>query len=177
VSVALEVLEEVSGTQSVGTRWIIAASLLWGSWCRRCLLPDVGVDLTGVNRLLACTWCRSSELLLSSNRSGSIGVLTLLTLFICFSILWWYIRRDGQDLAIQGFELFSRIVRGDRCVGDLKRKTVWRRLLVQPTVVGRSKRSTKLFENTALACGVFGLLVDRAGFVEVIPTAFHDLES
>jgi hypothetical protein len=38
--------------------------------------------------------------LLSSNSSGSIGVLTLLTLFICFSILWRYIRRDDQDLAI-----------------------------------------------------------------------------
>jgi hypothetical protein len=38
--------------------------------------------------------------LLSSSSSGSIGVLTFLTLFICFSILRWYIRRDGQDLAI-----------------------------------------------------------------------------
>jgi hypothetical protein len=38
--------------------------------------------------------------LLSSDGSGSIGVLTLLALLVCFSILWWYIRRDGQDLAI-----------------------------------------------------------------------------
>jgi hypothetical protein len=38
--------------------------------------------------------------LLSSDGSGSIGVLTLLTLFICFSILRWYVRRDDQDLAI-----------------------------------------------------------------------------
>jgi hypothetical protein len=37
--------------------------------------------------------------------------------------------------------------------------------------VGRSKRSAKLLENTTLACGVFGLLVDRAGFIEVIPAA------
>jgi hypothetical protein len=38
--------------------------------------------------------------LLSSNSSGSISVLTLLALFICVSILRWYIRRYGQDLAI-----------------------------------------------------------------------------
>jgi hypothetical protein len=38
--------------------------------------------------------------LFSSDGSGSIGVLTLLTLFICFSILRWYVRRDDQDLAI-----------------------------------------------------------------------------
>jgi hypothetical protein len=38
--------------------------------------------------------------LLSSDGSGSISVLTLLTLLICFSILRRYIRRDDQDLAI-----------------------------------------------------------------------------
>jgi hypothetical protein len=38
-------------------------------------------------------------------------------------------------------------------------------------MVGRSKRSTKLLEDTTLACDVFGLLVDRAGFVEMIPAA------
>jgi hypothetical protein len=38
-------------------------------------------------------------------------------------------------------------------------------------VVGRSKRPAKLLEDTTLVCGVFGLLVDRARFVEVIPTA------
>jgi hypothetical protein len=54
-------------------------------------------------------------------------------------------------------------------VGDLERKAVRRRLLVQPAVVGRRKRSAELLEDTTLACGVFGLLVDRAGFVEVIP--------
>jgi hypothetical protein len=56
-------------------------------------------------------------------------------------------------------------------VGDLERKAVRRRLLVQPTAVGRSKRSTKLLEDVTLACSVFGLLVDRAGFVEMIPAA------
>jgi hypothetical protein len=35
--------------------------------------------------------------------------------------------------------------------------------------VGPSKGATKLLEDTALACGVFGLLMDRAGFIEVIP--------
>jgi hypothetical protein len=38
-------------------------------------------------------------------------------------------------------------------------------------VVGRSERSTKLLEYTTQACGVFGLLVDRAGFIEVISVA------
>jgi hypothetical protein len=37
--------------------------------------------------------------------------------------------------------------------------------------VGRCKRLAKLLEDTTLACSVFGLLVDRAGFVEVIPAA------
>jgi hypothetical protein len=43
--------------------------------------------------------------------------------------------------------------------------------LVQPAAVGRSKRSAKLLEDTTLACGVFGLLMDRAGFVGMIPVA------
>jgi hypothetical protein len=43
--------------------------------------------------------------------------------------------------------------------------------LVQPAVVGRSKGSSKLLEDTTLACGVFGLLMDRAGFIEVIHVA------
>jgi hypothetical protein len=96
----LEVPEEVSHTQSVGTRWIIMASLLWGSWCHRCLLPNVGVDLSNVGWLVACTWGSGGKVLLSADGSGSIGVFTLLTLLVCFSILWWYIRRDDQDLAV-----------------------------------------------------------------------------
>jgi hypothetical protein len=56
-------------------------------------------------------------------------------------------------------------------VGDLERKAVRRRLLVQPAVVGRSKGSTKLLEDTTPACGVFGLLMDREGFIEVISAA------
>jgi hypothetical protein len=35
----------------------------------------------------------------------------------------------------------------------------------------RGKRSAKLLEDTALVCGVLGVFVDRAGFVEVIPAA------
>jgi hypothetical protein len=38
-------------------------------------------------------------------------------------------------------------------------------------VVSRGKRSAKLFEDTALACGVLGVFMDRSGLVEVIPTA------
>jgi hypothetical protein len=38
--------------------------------------------------------------LLLSDGSGSISVLTFLTLLVCFSILRRYIRGDDQDLAI-----------------------------------------------------------------------------
>jgi hypothetical protein len=54
-------------------------------------------------------------------------------------------------------------------VGDLERKAVRRRLLVQPAAVGRSKRSVKLLEDTTLACSVLGVLVDRTGLDKVIP--------
>jgi hypothetical protein len=37
--------------------------------------------------------------------------------------------------------------------------------------MSRGERAAKLLEDTALACGVLGLLVNRVGFVEVIPTA------
>jgi hypothetical protein len=37
--------------------------------------------------------------------------------------------------------------------------------------MGRRKRSTKLLEDTALVPRVFGILVDRVGFVEVAPAA------
>jgi hypothetical protein len=36
-------------------------------------------------------------------------------------------------------------------------------------VIGRSKRLSKLLENTALASCVLGILVDKVGFVEVTP--------
>jgi hypothetical protein len=111
------------------------------------------------------------DFLLSSDGSGSISVFTLLTLLVYFSILRRYVCRDDQDLAIWGLKLFSWIVRGDRCVGDLERKAIRRRFLVHPATVGRSKGSTKFLEDTTLACGVFGLLVDRAWFIEVIPAA------
>jgi hypothetical protein len=56
-------------------------------------------------------------------------------------------------------------------VDALELKAVWRRFLVQPAAVGRGKRSTKLFEDTALACSVLGILMDRIGLVKVIPAA------
>jgi hypothetical protein len=56
-------------------------------------------------------------------------------------------------------------------VGDLERKAVWRRLLVQPAAVSGGKRSAKRFEDTALACGVLGIFMDRTGLVKVIPAA------
>jgi hypothetical protein len=37
--------------------------------------------------------------------------------------------------------------------------------------VSRGERSAKLLEDMALACGVLGLVMNRAGFVEVIPAA------
>jgi hypothetical protein len=85
--------------------------------------------------------------------------------------LRWYICRDDQDLTIQSLELFSQIVRGDHCVGDLERKAVRRRLLVQPAALSHGKRSAKLFEDMPLACDVLGVLVDGTGLVEVTPVA------
>jgi hypothetical protein len=76
------------------------ASLLWSCWYHEFLLLGVGVDLSGVSRLKACSWGSNCDLLLSSNSSGSAGVFSLLTLHVCLSILMWYIGRDDQDLAI-----------------------------------------------------------------------------
>jgi hypothetical protein len=61
------------------------ASLLWGRWCHKCLLRGIGVDLSDIGQLEVCTW--SSDLLLSSNGSGGVGVFTLLTLHVFFSVL------------------------------------------------------------------------------------------
>jgi hypothetical protein len=41
--------------------------------------------------------------------------------------------------------------------------------LVQSAAMSYRKGSAKLLEDTALARRVFGLLLDRAGFIEVIP--------
>jgi hypothetical protein len=147
------------------------ASLLWSCWYHECLLLGVGVDLSGVGRWKACSWGSDRDLLLSSHSSGSVGVFSLLMLRICLSVLRWYICRDDQDLAIWGLEFFSRIIRGDRCVSDLKREAVRRRFLVQSAAMSRCKRSSKLLENTALACGVLRVFMDRAGFIEVISAA------
>jgi hypothetical protein len=56
-------------------------------------------------------------------------------------------------------------------MGDLECKAVQRPPLVHLTVVSRGERSAKFLEDTAMACGVLGLFVNRAGFVEVIPAA------
>jgi hypothetical protein len=56
-------------------------------------------------------------------------------------------------------------------MGDQERKEVRRRLLVHPTAVSRGVRAAKLLEDTALECGVLGLLLNRAGFVEVVLAA------
>jgi hypothetical protein len=107
--------------------------------------------------------------LLSTYRSCSVGVLALHTLFVCLSILRWYICGDNQDLAIWGLKLFSWIVRGYGRTGDLKREAVWRRLPVVLATMSRGERSSKLLEYTALASRMFRILVDEAGFVEVTP--------
>jgi hypothetical protein len=56
-------------------------------------------------------------------------------------------------------------------VGDLEREAIWRRFFVQPAAMSRGKRSMKLIEDTALACCVLGVFVDRAGLIEVITAA------
>jgi hypothetical protein len=55
-------------------------SLLWSRWYHECLLLEVGIDLSGVSWLKAYNWGSGCDLLLSSNRSGSVGVFSLLTL-------------------------------------------------------------------------------------------------
>jgi hypothetical protein len=78
------------------------ASLLWGRWYHECLLLGVGVDLSGVSRLKACTWGSDCDLLLSSNSSSGVGVFTLLTLRVHFSVLRWYICRDDCRMDLPG---------------------------------------------------------------------------
>jgi hypothetical protein len=56
-------------------------------------------------------------------------------------------------------------------VGDLECEVIRGCLSVQLAAMSRSKRSTDLLEDTALARRVFRILVDRAGFVEVTPAA------
>jgi hypothetical protein len=43
--------------------------------------------------------------------------------------------------------------------------------LVPPAAVSHGERSAKLLEDTTLVCGVLGVVVDRTGLIEVIPTA------
>jgi hypothetical protein len=74
------------------------ASLLWGRWCHKSLLHGIGVDLSDISQLEVCTW--GSNLLLSPDSSGGVGIFTLLTLRVYFSVLRWYICRDNQDLMI-----------------------------------------------------------------------------
>jgi hypothetical protein len=132
-------------------------------------LRGIGIDLSDISQLEVHTW--GSKLFLSSDSSGGIGIFTLLMLRVCLSVLRWYICRDDQDLTIQSLESFSQIVRGDCCAGDLECKAVRRRLLVQPTTVSRGKRSAKVLEDTTLACGVLGVLVDGTRLVKVILAA------
>jgi hypothetical protein len=56
-------------------------------------------------------------------------------------------------------------------MGNLEHKAIQRYFLVQLAAMSYRKGSTKLLEDTALAHRVFGFLVDRAGFIEVIPAA------
>jgi hypothetical protein len=62
------------------------------------LLHGIGIDLSDIGQLEVCTW--GSDLLLSSDSLGGVGVFTLLTLRIYFFVLRSYICRDDQDLAI-----------------------------------------------------------------------------
>jgi hypothetical protein len=99
-AIALKVPQEVSGKQAVGMRFI--ALLLWlrGGWSCGCLCPDVFIPLPGVVGLFSCDRGSCNEFLLPTNGSSDVGILALHALFVCFSILRWYIRRDDHDLAI-----------------------------------------------------------------------------
>jgi hypothetical protein len=97
--VLLKVPQEVSGVQVASSR-LMLLMLLMGRWSCRCLHPDVVVALSGVACVLTCSRGSCSMLLLPACSFIGVGVLALHALFICFSILRWYIRRDDQDLAI-----------------------------------------------------------------------------
>jgi hypothetical protein len=56
-------------------------------------------------------------------------------------------------------------------VDDLKHEAVQRRISVHLAAMSHSERLTKFLEDATLARPVFGILVDRAGFVEVAPAA------
>jgi hypothetical protein len=77
-------------------------------------------------------------------------------------------RPRSSDLESQAL---PRIVRGDSRAGDLERKEVQRQLSIHLAAMSHSERSTKLLEDTTLACYVFRILVDRAGFVELVHAA------
>jgi hypothetical protein len=64
------------------------------------LHPDVVAALPGITCVLTYGWGSCNEFLLPMSSSIGMGVLMLHVLFICFSILRWYIRREDQDLAI-----------------------------------------------------------------------------
>jgi hypothetical protein len=95
-AITLKVPQEVSSTQAVRTRF----TPLRVCWCRGCLLPDVVVALPNIGYVLTYDWSSCSEFLLPTSSSCGIGVLALYALFVCFSVLRWYVRRDNQDLAI-----------------------------------------------------------------------------
>jgi hypothetical protein len=54
--------------------------------------------------------------------------------------------------------------------GRSERKALWGRLPVHLAARSRSKRSSKLLEDAALARHVFGILVDGARVVKMTPT-------
>jgi hypothetical protein len=99
-TISLKVPQEVSGAQAICMRLIVLPLLLRGTWCRGYLLPDIVVDLPGVDWLLTSCWDNNNELLLATDSSSGVGIFALLALFICFSVLRWYVCGDDQDLAI-----------------------------------------------------------------------------
>jgi hypothetical protein len=74
--------------------------LLMVCWSCECLHPDVVVALPGVACMLTYDRGGCSQLLLPACSSVGIGVLAFCVLFVCLSILRWYILGDDQDLAI-----------------------------------------------------------------------------
>jgi hypothetical protein len=100
---------------------------------------------------------------LPTSSSVSIVILALHTLFICLSFLGWYIHKEDQDLAVQGLELFSPIVQGNSCAGDLEREAVRRRLPIHLAVMSHNKMSLKLLEDTTLASRMLRIFVYTVG--------------
>jgi hypothetical protein len=78
-----------------------------------------------------------------------------------------YVGGDHKDFLVWDLKHLTQIVGGDGRAGDLECEVVRRWFAVELSAMIRSERSMKLFEHTALASRVSGVLVDGARAIGV----------